>query len=114
MRLVKLAANRPSFRTVVFNRSGLSFVLAEQRSAKSSRTKTYNGVGKSLMLELLHFCLGANVNKAFQQHLKGWIFFLTVEIDGHEHIITRRAHKAKELLLDHDKINLGSLRMLLE
>ena len=64
MRLLKLSANVGSFRTVKFNRTGLSFVLAEQKAPRTNRTKTYNGVGKSLMLAILDYCLGSNVAKA--------------------------------------------------
>ena len=84
MRLLKLSANVPSFRTVTFNRSGLSFVVGAQKNAGDTprnRTKTYNGVGKSLMIEVLHFCLGSNANEAFKKHLGGWTFELAIEIE---------------------------------
>lgn len=114
MRLVTLSANKETFRAVNFNATGLSLIVAEQRSPKASRTMTYNGVGKSLMLELVHFCLGSNANKAFQKHLKDWVFSLTIEIDGLRHVITRSADNPKELLLDGNKITLTALRNLLE
>lgn len=114
MRLVKLAANVDTFRTVNFNRSGLSFVVAEQRSSKESRTKTYNGVGKSLMLELLHFCLGSNTNKAFERHLKDWVFLLTIEIDGRDHVIARSTSRQKEISFDDKPISLPNLRTFLQ
>lgn len=114
MRLLRLAANMASFRTVRFNRTGLSLVVAEQRSPKTNRTKTYNGVGKSLMLELLHYCLGANANKAFESHLKGWVFSLDIEIDGRQHTIARSADKPKEIFLDSEEISLTKLRDHLE
>ena len=114
MRLLKLAANQATFRTVEFNRTGLSLIVAEQRSARSSSTKTYNGVGKSLMLELLHFCLGSNHNKAFQRYLPDWVFFLTIELDGREHLITRSTDNPKELFLDGERISLNNLRAFLQ
>jgi uncharacterized protein YydD (DUF2326 family) len=114
MRLVRLSANNTAFRTVNFNRSGLSLVVAEQRSPKTNRTKTYNGVGKSLMLELLHFCLGSNAKKSFHVHLKDWVFFLTIEIDNQQHVIARSADNPKDLLLNDKKITLQGLREFLE
>jgi len=114
MRLLKLAANQATFRTVEFNRTGLSLIVAEQRSARSSSTKNYNGVGKSLMLELLHFCLGSNHNKAFQRYLPDWVFFLTIELDGREHLITRSTDNPKELFLDGERISLNNLRAFLQ
>jgi uncharacterized protein YydD (DUF2326 family) len=114
MRLLKLSANKDTFRAVTFNRQGLSLVVAEQRTPKSSRTKTYNGVGKSLMLELLHFCLGSNANKAFETHLKDWIFYLDVEIEGAEHTIGRSADKPKDITFDGERLTLTKLRDKLE
>lgn len=114
MRLLNLSANKDSFRPVAFNRTGLSLVVAEQRSPRSNRTKTYNGVGKSLMIKLLHFCLGSNPVKAFTHHLGGWVFYLKVEIDGREHTIARSTDKQREALLDGERIGLDDLRKALE
>lgn len=113
MRLVRLSSNMPTFRSVTFNRSGLSLIIAEQKSPKTNRTNTYNGVGKSLMLELLHFCLGSNTKKNFIKHLPEWIFILDVEIDGENHTITRSTD-SKELSLDGNRITLSHLRDFLE
>ena len=110
MRLVKLAANKATFRTVEFNRAGTSLVLARQDKPRSNKTGTYNGVGKSLMLELVHYCLGASANKGFETHLKEWVFHLTVEIDGKDHVISRSADRAKQITLDEQEIALDRLR----
>ena len=113
MRLLKLSANMPSFRTVTFNRSGLSFVVGAQKSADHTprnRTKTYNGVGKSLMIELIHFCLGSNPNDAFKKYLGSWTFELSVEVDRQPHVIRRNAGDQSELSLDGAKITLAKLR----
>ena len=50
--------DHPSFNTVSF-KSGFNVVLADktnQSSIKDSR----NGLGKSLLIEIIHFCLGAS------------------------------------------------------
>jgi len=114
MRILKLSANERSFRTVNFKPVGLSLVVAEQKSGKSSPTRTYNGVGKSLMLELIHYCLGSNKKTAFEKHLKGWIFSLTIDIDGAIHTISRSADKPSEIQLDHSDITLTKLKEFLE
>lgn len=110
MRLLELSANKSSFRTVRFKRAGLSLVVAEQKSAASSQTETYNGVGKSLMLELIHFCLGSNKNGAFEKHLGGWVFTLSVEVSGNVHRISRRADKPEEIHLDEKTVTLLHLK----
>jgi uncharacterized protein YydD (DUF2326 family) len=114
MRLLKLSANQPTFRTVTFRREGLSLVVAEQKTPKSSQKKTYNGVGKSLMLEILHFCLGSKKRQAFEKHLKGWVFTLEVEVNGASHTISRRADKPDILHLDDGPIKMPRLKNFLE
>lgn len=113
MRLLKLSSNETSFRTVTFNRSGLSFVVGEKKSSDISnrnRTKTYNGVGKSLMFEILHFCLGSSANDVFAKYLPDWTFYLRVEVKDREHVIARNTIKANEIHLDEEKITLPQLR----
>ena len=103
----------PSFKTVEFNRAGLSFVVGAQKSQEDTarnRTKTYNGVGKSLMIELIHYCLGSNANDAFKKHLSAWTFALSIEVDEQTHVITRSAGNPGEILLDEDEIPLKKLK----
>lgn len=113
MRLLKLEANDPRFRTVRFNRSGISLILGQRKTTEQtprSRTKTYNGVGKSLLLELIRFCLGSNANEAFKKHLLGWEFSLTIETEDTTHVIRRDAAKPQDIWLGEDKIPLTKLR----
>ena len=112
MRLIELSANKSTFHPVTFNKTGLSLVVAEQRSQKAS--ETYNGVGKTLLLELLHYCLGSSKILAFEQHLKGWVFALTIEISGVEHTVSRRADEPSAISLDGEKLTLKKLKEFLE
>ena len=80
MRLIELSSTRSSFKTVRFNRTGLSLIVGKhtEKQAKDIQS-TYNGVGKSLVIALLHYCLGANKYEQFETHLDGWDFTLTFE-----------------------------------
>lgn len=113
MRILKLSANKSTFRTVTFNRTGLSLVLAQRKSTDNSpknRTKTYNGSGKSLLIELIHFCLGSKGNEGFKKHLADWAFSLNVELDGRESVITRWAGRPNDITIDGTEISLTKLR----
>lgn len=113
MRLLSLKSDQAGFRPVRFNRSGLSFVIAEKKSADTTgrnRKKTYNGVGKSLMFEIIHFCLGSSANDAFARHLPDWTFYLTVEVEDVEHVIARTTTKANEVYLDTVKHTVPQIR----
>ena len=112
MRLIELSANKSTFLPVTFNKTGLSLVVAEQRSQKAS--ETYNGVGKTLLLELLHYCLGSGKILAFEQHLKGWVFALTIEIAGVEHTVSRSADEPSAISLDGEELTLKKLKEFLE
>jgi uncharacterized protein YydD (DUF2326 family) len=53
----KLSANQPSFKTVEFS-AGFNVVLAD-RTQESTKRDSRNGLGKSTLIEIIHFCLGA-------------------------------------------------------
>ena len=83
MQLIKVYSNQASFKTVRFNRAGLNFVVAKQKNpGLSDKGKTYNGVGKSLLVRIIHFCLGAGKKeyKTFCKKLADWEFSLDFEI----------------------------------
>lgn len=110
MRLLSLRANQASFKPVVFNRSGLSLVVAEQHAPKTDRTGTYNGVGKSLMFELIHYCFASNAKPALVPHLDGWTFTLRIEVASVEHEITRTVEAKSKTTLDGKAIALTALK----
>lgn len=112
MRLIKLEANNSGFRAVKFNTSGLSIILGQKQgttSVRGDRSKTYNGVGKSLCIALVHFCLGSKSVPAFQKHLKDWWFYLTIESAGRVIRIDRSTANQGDIRLDGKKVSLKGL-----
>lgn len=62
MYLISLTSNNTGFKNVYFNKRGLSIILGDQVDTTPIAEKnTFNGVGKSLLIELIHFCLGAEL-----------------------------------------------------
>lgn len=61
MRLRQLSANQPGFKNVSF-RDGFNIVVAE-RTKESTKKDSRNGLGKSTLIELIHFCLGKGTQK---------------------------------------------------
>jgi len=103
MKLIELSANKDSFKTVPFNEKGISLIVAEQTNLQETDTSnTYNGVGKSLIVLLIHFCLGAKKKHytSFINKLPDWIFYLTIELDGKRHIIKRSIEEASKIYVD--------------
>ena len=71
----RVTANQKSFRPIEFS-SGFNLVLAE-RTAESTDRDSRNGLGKSLLVEILHFCLGARGTKGrgvAVDALQDWVF----------------------------------------
>jgi uncharacterized protein YydD (DUF2326 family) len=81
MKLLKLSANKPTFKQVAF-RDGFNFIVAEKSDTSGDKDST-NGLGKSLLLEIVDFCLGSNPSVTIKkEEMTSWVFSLDVEIDG--------------------------------
>lgn len=86
----KLSANNPSFKTVEFS-AGFNVIWAD-RTKDSTKRDSRNGLGKSTLIEIIHFCLGAKSSKGkglLVESLKGWEFTLDLEIEGKTFSVTR-------------------------
>ena len=108
MKLLKLSANQESFHTVRFNESGVSLIVA--KSVTNQAKDTYNSVGKSLTVALIHFCLGSNKNSAFEEKLPGWEFYLDFDINGIRHTAVRATSAQESIDLDGESLSLADFR----
>jgi len=86
----KLSANHPSFKTIEFS-AGFNVVWAD-RTHESTKRDSRNGLGKSTLIEIIHFCLGAKSSKGkglLVEALKGWEFTLDLDVDDKNFSVTR-------------------------
>ncbi len=111
MRLIKLSSNKESFQTVNFNKVGISLITALQRTTE--KKKTYNSVGKSLMISILHFCLGANATADFVEKLVEWEFTLEFELQDEVYIVTRSTSNYNFVLLNGVKFSIIDFKELM-
>jgi uncharacterized protein YydD (DUF2326 family) len=85
-----IRANKPGFRHVKF-RAGANLLLAD-RSQTAGDKDTTNALGKSTLLEIIDFCLGAQAN-ADQglriEPLQEWTFTLDLTLRGADVSVTR-------------------------
>lgn len=110
MQLIKVYSNKESFRTVKFNKNGLSFIVAKQKDpGASEKGKTYNGVGKSLLVRIIHFCLGANAKryKSFCNKLPGWEFYVDFLIGDKEYTAKRSTDNPKKIVLNGEELTVS-------
>lgn len=89
MKLLSLRANKESFHPVIF-KDGINVIVGKQKTPHNENDgNTYNGVGKSLTLHLIHFCFGARKIESFSQKIPDWEFTLRFIVDGKEYYCTR-------------------------
>lgn len=94
MKLLKLSSNKPTFKTIAFH-DGFNFIVAEKSDGSSDKDST-NGLGKSLLLEIIDFCLGGSPSETLKKdELQDWRFSLDLIIDSSTITITRNVDDFK-------------------
>jgi uncharacterized protein YydD (DUF2326 family) len=99
-------ANKDSFKPVEFM-CGLNVILADRTDTSSSRDSR-NGLGKSTLIEIIHFCLGSSPRKGTGlrvSSLRGWSFSLNLTLAGREIIVTRSIDEPAKVYLRGDTSN---------
>lgn len=74
MKLLKLYSDNPNFKTIVFEK-GLNIIAGLQSSSLS--TDSYNGIGKSSSLNLIHLMFGGSFNEKISNEKKLKAFLST-------------------------------------
>lgn len=115
MRLIKLTSNKEQFKDVHFkNKVGINIINAvrynEYNNDIDDSKYTYNGLGKSLIIHLIDFCLGSKKIKEFEKKLNDWSFILYFSINDIEYKIERYCNNQEIILFDekeykYDKIH---------
>ncbi|MEM6319905.1 MAG: DUF2326 domain-containing protein, partial [Bacteroidota bacterium] len=111
MKLLELRANQPTFRTISFNERGVSLIVGKKRS--TNKKKTYNSVGKSLTIALIHFCLASNKNQEFEDKLNDWVFELDFKIDNSRYTARRSTQDQLKIFLNEEEYSLSKFRAFL-
>lgn len=110
MKLISLSANKPSFHTVLF-RDGINIIVGKQVAPPCENDgNTYNGVGKSLSMHLVHFCLGANAIDSFTQKLEDWEFTLKFSIGGNEYYAKRNTSNQNKIEINGETLKIKDFR----
>ncbi|MDA2380899.1 DUF2326 domain-containing protein [Bacillus cereus] len=113
MRLIRLSSNMNSFHTVEF-KDGLNLIIGKQANpGDKNLDRTYNGVGKSLLIYILHFCLGSNKITSFEEKIPGWEFILEFSIDGELYTSVRNTSNQSKIFLNGEKLTLAKFRSIM-
>jgi len=103
MQLLELSANKSTFKRVTFLPTGVNLIIG-RKSKDSGPKDTFNGVGKSLLIEIINFCLGSSNKKAFKESLDGWEFTLKFLIDSKTYIVTRGTGNQSYVIFNERKV----------
>ena len=116
MRLLELRANKDTFKTVRFNPKGVSIIVGKRHNEDYSINKknTYNSVGKSLTIALIHYCLGSNKNPEFEAKLNDWSFSLDFEIGENKYTVQRFCNNQQVVFLNGEELKLDTYKSKLE
>lgn len=101
--ILGVRANRKEFNSVTFS-NGFNIVLAE-RTKESTKKDTRNGLGKTTLLNIIHFCLGAKTKRnegLLVKELKGWIFHLDLLIRDERITVSRSVDEVNSVVVDAD------------
>lgn len=96
-------ANHNSFKAVHFT-PGFNVILAD-RAETSGVRDSRNGLGKSTLIEIIHFCLGSSSRRntgLLVSNLRGWSFSLKLILANEEVIIKRSIDEPSKVVIQGD------------
>lgn len=110
MRLLKLIADKKSFHPIVF-KNGINVIVGKKTTAdKKVDGNTFNGVGKSLIVHLIHFCLCSNKIDTLEEKLPDWTFTLFFTHEGKEYSVSRNTSNQGKIVLNGESKRLNDVR----
>lgn len=115
MYLKKISANKQSFHDLIFEPNVLNVILGTKGKEVKNKTNTVNGVGKTLSIKLIDYCLGcrSDAHKEIKK-LKGWEFKLEFFSNDNKHEIIRAIPDDNFVYYDGNKIKLSDMKQILE
>ena len=99
----RITANKRSFKTVEF-KPGFNVILADC-TLESTQRDSRNGVGKTTLIEIIHFCLGAKTSKGKGlrvEALMDWTFMADLVVAGAPILITRSVKEPNSIYVEGD------------
>lgn len=99
--LISVSSDRPGFKEVKF-RDGFNVILAE-RTKESTKRDSRNGLGKSTLIEIIHYCLGSDLSETLKkEELEGWTFTLEIFISEKKYKISRNTSEKTAIMVEGD------------
>jgi len=96
-----ISANQQTFQEVSFE-PGLNIILAE-RLDESTQKDTRNGLGKSTLVEIMNFCLGADAPRGKGlciEPLEDWVFEMVLSVAGNIVKVSREISSPNRIFIE--------------
>lgn len=103
-----IRSDKPGFKSAVF-KSGLNLVVSDT-TLSSTKKDTRNSTGKSSLIDILHFCLGANVDAnstLSKKELQDYSFSIDLDILGEQYTISRSISDPSKIQISGNVAKLG-------
>ena len=97
----EISSNNPKFKTIVFDK-GFNVILAD-RSNLSTDKDSRNGLGKSSIINIIHFLLGSQPGKdkgLRKLPLSKWTYKMIFTLNGFDYSVERNPEKHNEVILE--------------
>lgn len=111
MILNKLYSGKESFRTIEFENNDINIILGK-KTTKDSK-KTFNGVGKTLSLRIIDFCLGSSKVKSLQK-LDDWNFNLDFTLRNKKYTSIRNSMDQNHIILNQEDQSIKDFKYFME
>lgn len=96
-----IRCDKPTFKEIKFQ-PGFNVILAE-RTKESTEKDSRNGLGKSTLIEIIHFCLGGNKGETLSKpQLDNWTFYLEIDLRGKKYTISRNTKEKEKIIVEGD------------
>ena len=96
-----ITCDKSSFKNIEF-KPGFNVILAE-RTKESTQKDSRNGLGKSTLVEIIHFCLGGNKGVTLSKPaLDNWTFTMDVDLAGKRYSVTRNTSNTNKIIINGD------------
>ena len=96
--IYSIKSNQPQFRKVEFS-PGFNVVLAT-RTERSSDKDSRNGLGKSTLIDVIHFLLGKNLTERLPaDKLRNWSFNMTLDLGKNKVTVSRAISDPKKIMI---------------
>ncbi len=94
-----IKCDKPFFKNIEF-KPGFNVILAE-RKKESTQKDSRNGLGKSTLIEIIHFCLGADKGETLKKpELEDWTFTLKLDLAGETYSVSRNTAYQRKIIIE--------------